>query len=294
MTGTREDVRGAPRPEVDHRKGRRESVQSVFTVDRTEHLTPHLVRVHLGGPAFDQFVSAADPTRLGSTDKYVKLLFARPDLGLEPPYDLAALRETLAPEDMPVRRTYTVRSVDEATSTIAIDFVVHGDDGIAGPWADHAVAGDLLALSGPGGGFRPSTEPGVRHLFFGDDSAIPAIAAALEELTPGAVGVALVEVDSDADELPIAVPAGFELRWLHRAAGESLVDAVGGLAPPTGEVDVFAHGERESMKAVRAILQDGWGLERRALSLSAYWAQGRAEDAFQAEKREPVGQIFAD
>lgn len=48
------------------------------------------------------------------------------------------------------------------------------------------------------------------------------------------------------------------------------------------------------MKELRALLQDGWGIDRRALSLSAYWALGRAEDRFQAEKREPVGAIFAD
>ncbi|WP_446737346.1 SIP domain-containing protein [Rathayibacter sp. VKM Ac-2630] len=59
-------------------------------------------------------------------------------------------------------------------------------------------------------------------------------------------------------------------------------------------LDVFAHGERGAMKELRALLQDDWGLERRALSLSAYWALGRAEDRFQAEKREPVGEIFAD
>ena len=30
------------------------------------------------------------------------------------------------------------------------------------------------------------------------------------------------------------------------------------------------------------------------MSVSAYWAYGRVEDAFQAEKRTPVGQIFED
>jgi hypothetical protein len=30
------------------------------------------------------------------------------------------------------------------------------------------------------------------------------------------------------------------------------------------------------------------------MSLSAYWAYGRAEDEFQAEKKTPVGQIFPE
>jgi NADPH-dependent ferric siderophore reductase len=114
------------------------------------------------------------------------------------------------------------------------------------------------------------------------------------------VGVALVEVDGPADELPLARPAGLELRWIHRSRvpdavpGAPLVAAVRALARPGGEVEVFAHGERGAMKEIRALLQDGWGIDRRALSLSAYWALGRAEDRFQAEKREPVGAIFAD
>ena len=66
------------------------------------------------------------------------------------------------------------------------------------------------------------------------------------------------------------------------------------LAPPTAAVDVFAHGEREAMKELRRILHTEWGLDRRSMSLSAYWAKGRSEDRFQAEKREPVGQIFED
>ncbi|WP_306769929.1 hypothetical protein [Microbacterium karelineae] len=50
----------------------------------------------------------------GRTDAYVKLRIAKPELGREPLYDLAALGERLAPEDMPSRRTYTVRSIDRA------------------------------------------------------------------------------------------------------------------------------------------------------------------------------------
>ena len=243
----------------------------------------------------------ADPERIAKTDKYVKILFAKPELGLEPPYDLDVLREKLSPEDMPVRRTYTVRSVDAEARTLAIDFVVHGDEGIAGPWAAAAVPGDRLCFSGPGGQYAPSTEA-VEYLFIGDDSAIPAIAAAAEALPASAQGLVLIEVEGGANEVPLSVPAGVELRWIHRQAedgaladyGTALVAAVQALTPPTSAVDVFAHGEREAMKELRRILHTEWGLDRRSMSLSAYWAKGRTEDRFQAEKREPVGQIFED
>ncbi|RUQ02503.1 siderophore-interacting protein, partial [Curtobacterium sp. HSID17257] len=153
--------------------------QHVFVVERTERLTPHMVRVHLGGPAFRDFVDGADPDRLGATDQYVKLLLAPPSSGLTPPYDLEALRESLPKHERPARRTYTVRSVDHVAGTIAIDFVVHGDEGLAGPWAAAAEPGDLLALSGPGGGYAPAPDPSVTHVLLGDDSALPAIGAAL-------------------------------------------------------------------------------------------------------------------
>ena len=35
--------------------------QHVFVVERTERLSPHMVRVHLGGPAFEDFVGVRFP-----------------------------------------------------------------------------------------------------------------------------------------------------------------------------------------------------------------------------------------
>ncbi|MFS0730336.1 siderophore-interacting protein [Curtobacterium sp. 1P10AnD] len=273
--------------------------QHVFVVDRTERLSPHMVRVHLGGPAFADFVAGADPDRIAATDRYVKLLLAKPELGLEPPYDLDALRATLPKADLPTRRTYTVRHIDHAAGTIAIDFVVHGDEGLAGPWAASARPGDRLALSGPGGGYAPSGDPAVTHVLLGDDSALPAIGSALEALPDAATGVALVEVAGPADEQPIAHPAGVDLRWLHRDAagaepGTLLLEAARALPRASRPVQVFAHGERSAVKAIRRLLQDDWGLEKSELSLSAYWALGRAEDRFQEEKREPIGVIFEE
>jgi NADPH-dependent ferric siderophore reductase len=275
-------------------------VQRVFEVVRTERIAPQLVRVHLGGEAFAEFIENADPANLSRTDKYVKFLFAKPELGLEPPYDLDALRNTLDRGDLPVRRTYTVRSIDHETQTMAVDFVVHGDEGLAGPWAAAAQPGDKVALSGPGAGYTPA-ESDVTHVLVGDDSAIPAIAAALEALPLESRGVAIIEVADEESHVALDAPAGVEIRWVHRvtAAGTApygvpMSDAIAALERPEGEVDIFAHGEREAMKRIGAILHGEWGIARQAMSLSAYWAFGRAEDAFQDEKRALVGQIFTD
>ncbi|MBT9607221.1 siderophore-interacting protein [Microbacterium sp.] len=263
--------------------------QHVLEVVSAERLSPHLVRVRARGADLSAFRESPH------TDRYVKITFVKPELGLEPPYDLAALRETLAPEDLPVTRTYTVREV--AGDVIAIDFVVHGDEGLAGPWAARAQPGERLVVSSPGGGYAPDPEADW-HLLAGDESALPAISAALEALGPDARGAAFIEVGGPSDELPVTAPAGVDVVWLHRGddvhAGTSRVlgDAVAAWSVPAGRGHVFAHGEREAMKALREVFFTAWGLERSQVSLSGYWAYGRTEDRFQAEKREPIGKIL--
>lgn len=279
---------------TDKPTGGRRRTPYVFEVHRAEAVSPHMVRVHFSGPGVDAFITGLDEKKARSTEKYVKLLFARPELGLEHPYDMDVLRETLAPQDMPSRRTYTIRSIDESARTMAIDFVVHGDEGLAGPWAANAQPGDLVTLTGPGGMYAPAPDVD-EHLFFGDDSAIPAIAAAIESLGPAAKGSAIIEVASAEDEVAFDAPDGVTVRWLYRDGahyGEALVAAVEALEAPTASVDVFAHGEREAMKRLRPLINKEWGIHRSRLSLSAYWAYGRAEDTFQVEKQTPAGQIF--
>lgn len=262
--------------------------QVVLTVDRVEWLSPHMVRVVAGGPGFADFPDKP------ATDKYAKLFFAPAGSTLTPPYDMAAIRESLPVEQWPVVRTYTVRWVDAAAQQLAIDFVVHGDTGVAGPWAASAVAGDVLVLSTPGGAYAPSSET-TWHVFAGDESAIPAIGAALEALDDDATGVAHLEIGDESDKQRLSAPDGVTINWIIRGAGDPTKILAHALEAGdwSGEehIQVFAHGERESMKAVRDVLKTR-GIERSQLSLSGYWARGRSEDAFQSEKREPIGKIL--
>ncbi|SDG39141.1 siderophore-interacting protein [Microbacterium pygmaeum] len=246
----------APRPSID------------LDVIATARLSPQLMRVTLGGAGFAAFEDRPE------TDKYVKIAFTDPD-------------------GHQVTRTYTVRSVDADAGTMDVDFVVHGDEGLAGPWAASAEPGATISLFGPGGGYAPNADADW-YLFVGDLSALPAISAALEALPADAAGVTILEVESEDAILDLQAPEGIEQRWIIDPAHDTdrLADAVRQLAWRDGRVDVFAHGERESMKALRRSLFDERGLERAQVSLSGYWARGRTEDRFQAEKREPIGQIF--
>ncbi|WP_336581891.1 siderophore-interacting protein [Nesterenkonia sp. PF2B19] len=163
----RPDAGGARKPRVQH----------VLTVQQVRRLSPHLVRVVLGGEGFAalEFKDA--------TDQYIKMLFADPALGLDRPYDLDALRERLPMEQMPVTRTYTVRHIDHDAGQLWVDMVTHGEEGLAGGWAQQVRPGELISFFGPGGAYAPREEADW-HLLAGDESALPAIAAAVEALEP--------------------------------------------------------------------------------------------------------------
>lgn len=274
---------------VSERPRRPRRPQVVLEVVERIRLTPHLVRIIAGGPG----ISAVEDN--GFTDAYTKMHFAPAEAGLTPPYDMEQLRQTLPIELLPSTRTYSIRRFDLEGGQVWIDFVTHGDEGVAGPWAAGAEPGDPVVLGGIGGGYAPDPEADW-HLLAGDESAIPAIAAALEAMPADAVGTVFLEVQNESEHVELTVPAGIDVQWLHRgdrAAGTTtlLIDAVRALEWREGRVQVFAHGERGAMKLLRPHLTDERGVERAQLSLSAYWAYGRREDAFQAEKREAVGKI---
>lgn len=268
---------------------RKSRPQTNLTVLRREQLTPHMVRIVAGGPGFAGYVNN------DYVDRYVKIVFPQPGVEYPQPLDLWQVRESMPRELWPHTRTYTVRWVDQAAGELAIDFVIHGDEGLAGPWAATAQPGDSLIFTGPGGGYNPDPDTDW-HLFAGDESALPAISAALESLPRNARGLAFLEVDSDADIQAIDAPAGMDLRWLPRGGvpagtGSLLVAAVRDALWPEGRVQVFAHGERGSMKGLREVFYVQRGLERAQVSLSGYWAKGRVEDDFQAEKKLPIGKV---
>lgn len=282
---------------------RRPRTQHLLTVIRREQIGPHMVRLIFGGDGFEgiefrDHEAENSGERTPCTDQYIKLLFADPALELQRPYDMEALRDELTVEQMPVTRTYTIRHVDRQLRQIWVDFVTHGDQGLAGPWAENAQPGDKISFFGPGAGYTPRSDADF-HLLAGDEAALPAIAAALENMEPQARGLAVLEVRDAAEELPLNPPAGVEVVWLHRAGDFTpettrLADYLRAAELPDAaenDIQVFIHGEREQMKLIRRALVEERGLPRKGMSLSAYWAYGRVEDEFQAEKKTPVGQI---
>src|SRR3954470_16814432 len=261
------------------------------TVTRVEQLTPHMIRVVVGGEGL-RAITAGD-----YTDHYVKVLFRRPGVTYPEPFDQGVIRETMPPEQWPVVRTYTVRRWLPEIPEMWLDFVGHGGEGIAGPWAASARPGDEILFMGPGGGYAPSPDAGW-HLLAGDESALPAIGAALERLPAGARALAFVEVAGPEEEqTDLVLRDGVSLTWVHRgdaAPGEALVAAVRAAALPEGTGHLFVHGEAGAVRELRRHLRETHGLPRELTSISGYWRRGDPEDRCRATRRKGNAAIAAE
>ncbi len=242
----------------------------VLTVVSSAPVTPAVVRVTLRGAP--DVVATADPT----------LAVLVPRVGDRDPAWPAVARDgrVVWPQGSHgvSLRSYTARRQDPATGEVDVDFVRHGD-GPAAAWAAAAQPGDVLGLASS----APLGErPAGWLLLAADETALPAVARILAAADPATRGVALLEVAGPAEEQPLPVPPGVEVRWLHRGDAEPgtvplLADAVAALDPPAGE-EVFAWVAAESaaVRAVRADLRGRWGLGRAQHHAIGYWRRGRA------------------
>ncbi len=238
------------------------------TVTDTAWLTPSMVRIVVGGPDLEGFGVGA------FTDHYVKCRFGDKT------------------------RSYTVRAWDPEQRLLTLDFVVHGDRGIAGPWAAQAKPGDTLQLGGPGGAYTPSPDA-AWHLLAGDDAALPAIAVSLTRISPGVPTFVVVEVDGPEHRQPLESPGDLTVVWLDREAGpgedSSLqLEAVKALDLPDGPGHAFVHGEATAVRFLRRHLVVDRCLPADSLSASGYWKLRRTDEEWRAEKRDWIAQADAD
>src|SRR4051812_5970237 len=231
-----------------------------------------------------------------ATDAYVNAAFPPAGAPYGEVFDPQDLRG-LPQEQQPARRRYTVRAWDPERHRLTLDFVVHGDSGVAGPWAAAARPGDALVFTGPSGGYRP--DPAADwDLMVGDESALPAIAASLEGLPPTARAVVRVVCDGSDHEIDLTGPADLDLVWLHRHGDDRdeslLVAAVEALDFGQGTPFGFVHGEADEIRAVRRHLLEDRGLSRQQLSCSPYWRRTMTDEAWRQIKRDYVAAMDAD
>lgn len=231
-----------------------------------EPLSPRMRRVRLAGSDLEGFASAA-------FDDHVKVFV--PDADGRLPEPVVGERSLSFPGHTgpPPGRDFTVRACDAREGVLTLDMGVHGT-GPASRWAASAVAGSALGVAGPRGSSVLS-DTFDWYLLTGDDTALPAIARALETLPPARPVIVVAEVDGPDDEQVLPRRDGADVRWIHRTArGDGLLDAVRALALPAGQGFAWVAGEVGQARAVRRVLIDGHRLDARWLKASAYWRRG--------------------
>ncbi|WP_184728951.1 siderophore-interacting protein [Saccharopolyspora phatthalungensis] len=245
----------------------------LLDVRSTERITPRMVRVILGGSGLSDFAS-------NGSDQRIKLCLPQPGQ----PMPLGRTRAevfALPREQQPRQRTYTVRWFDPQRLELAIDFVVHDHDGPGSTWAAQAAPGEQIVTVGPSPAYRPQPDADALVLI-GDESALPAIGAILEELPAEARVQVFAEVADAAEEQSISSAAAVAWHWLHRDGippGEStlLADALRSaqLGP---NPHVWIGAEADVVRQLREHCQQELALDRRRLYALAYWRRNATGD----------------
>ncbi|MPZ65600.1 MAG: hypothetical protein GEU83_08815 [Pseudonocardiaceae bacterium] len=109
----------------------------------------------------------------------------------------------LVPDDGgAARRDYTVRHYDPESAMMDVDFALHAD-GPATRRARQAEAGQSVEFVGPAGRHWPDPTADW-HLFAGDETALPAVAAMAESLSADSPVRIYLEVTDAAEEQRLA------------------------------------------------------------------------------------------
>lgn len=238
-------------PEI--RRVRHELVRRNLEVCAVERLTPHMIRVTLGGADLAGFTSP-------SPDDHIKIFVP----GLN---------------GATVRRDYTPRHYDPQSGTLVLDFVNH-HGGPAAAWARAAQPGDRLDIGGPRGSQIISGQ--IDHwLLIGDETALPAIGRRVEELPVDTSVTTLITVPGLEDEQVFRTDASHTAHWVHRLMEEAdqaqhILSVLDKLVLPE-RTFVWIGAEARVAKAVRQYLQEERSVSSHWIKASGYWVKGQAD-----------------
>ena len=236
-------------------------------VARVTDITPGMRRVTLIGEQLRAFTSengfAQPEFRSDGFDDDIRLVFRYPGQA-EPVLPVQKEKGVDLPRDpRPLSKVYTVRRWDRETGEVDVDFVKHGI-GVGTTWAYRAQPGDRIHFYGPSAS-RALPNDADWMLVAGDDTAIPAIARLLDELSDDAQAQVFIEVAEDAHQLELRALPGVEVTWLMRDGVEAgttthLLDAV--RAANWWDGRPFASGRRRARRRPRHPPPPGRGARR--------------------------------
>jgi NADPH-dependent ferric siderophore reductase len=228
------------------------------TLTAREWLTPGYVRVRLSGSDLEGFDSPG-------SDDHMRLFFPSGPVGSSEEMRAAPSRE------------YT--PLAWGADWLDVEFAVHGDSGVAAPWAASAPLGSSIGVGGPRGSAVLNGSPNS-WLLVGDETAIPAIRRFAALIPAAAPARIVIETASAGHEVEIAAPVDVE--WVHRGdapSGAALIAFIDGLAPDDSigeDPFVFIAAEQSIVKPGRALLTR-WGIDSANAVVKGYWKRGEAE-----------------
>jgi len=239
-----------------------------LTVVRTEQVTAHMRRVVLGGAELAGFHSPG-------CDDHIKLFFPNRQGEMVLPVVTAEGPRYPEGQDPSPARDYTPRWWNPEAGELAIDFVLHGDAGVAGPWAERAQPGDTLVVGGPRGSFVLADDYDG-YVLIGDETALPAMARWIDALPEQAQVMAFIEVAEEAERQPLPQYENVSIQWLERngvgAAHSSLLENVlTDLEPPEGDVFYWIATESRRARRMRRFLEDHLQVPRDWIRSTGYW-----------------------
>ena len=259
----------------------------------TRRLTPHLLRVELGGTGLRGWSSSGFPDE--------RLVLVLPPAGSRtvtaPTTMPDGTQDYPDPDDQPPMRSYTVRSFDAAALRLVVDFVVH-DGGVASSWAQAARPGDVVYVTEAMGWYRPPADA-TWQLLVADLAGLPALARAVEELAPTTRAYVLAEVPTAEDRLEVASVADVRWSWLTGSGNDvgpsRLAEAVAGFDAPAGPGYVWFAGEAATSRAVRKHLRHDRGWPGARCTTLGYWRlDAERWDARYAEVAPSLESVYAD
>jgi len=266
-------VTAAPKPVNAPGKPSRRSPR-LLTVKKAWPITPNMIRVTLTGPELNDIAP-------GCEGAHCKIML--PANG----QSKTEFADQLRDGPKPATRTYTVRHFRHAELEMDIDFVAHGDEGPASAWALKAEPGSFCGFAGPGN-IKLTSFYADWYLVAADMSALPVAAATLEAMPRDAAGVAVFEVQSEADRQDIAAPPGIDMHWLVQPDPHSPSEAQERLIRSfdwrEGVVQTCVAGESGVIRSLRAFLRNEKNLPKQDAYVSGYWKIGLVEDEHQKVK----------
>lgn len=228
------------------------------TLSAREWLAPGYVRVRMTGSDLAGFDSPGP-------DDHMRLFFPAGPAGSVDEVRAAPSRE------------YTPLAWGD--DWLDVEFAVHGDAGIAAPWAANAPLGSSIGVGGPRGSAVIAGTPDS-WLLVGDETAIPAIRRFSALIPDDAPARIVIETVSAGREVDIDSPVPVE--WLHRGEASSATALIAFLESLTAEDRigddpfVFVAAEQSIVKPGRALLER-WRIDAANAVVKGYWKRGEAE-----------------